>query len=517
MDQVSQPFTVPAVLSPPLTTARSTTPALPLVLWTIWAIGFAGIACSWWIRWQRINAAVHAGSPVELNLPIPAISSPSFLEPGVFGIFRPVLLLPEGIFAHLTREEWKSVAAHELCHVRHRDNLIAVVQMLVETIFWFHPLIWWVGKRILEERERACDEEVLRSGSDPRTYAKGILKVYELYLESPVACVAGVSGTNIKGRIERIMSNRIVQTLNGAKKFTIAITGMLAVTVPIVVGVMNTSLSHAQLPPTAANPRFEVASVKLCKDFDGAPGGRGGRGTFSPGRIVSNCQSVAGLITAAYVRFADGKNFNLFADIPIKGGPDWVNSERYTIAAKAEDNATRATMSGPMMQALLEDRFKLKIHRESREVPIYTLTVAKGGSKLEPFKAGSCIPTGFNTPPDAVQKLAAGEKPCRNFGGITGSNWTVDAEGITLDQLSEVYLKFPTGRDVVNRTGLNGRFNIHLKYANPALLDGAAAADVSLGPSIFAAVQEQLGLKLESASGLGEYIVVDHVERPSEN
>lgn len=517
MDQVSQPFRAPAALSPSLTAAPPSTDLLPRILWTIWGIGFSGIACSWWLRWGRINAAVHAGSALDLDLSISAISSPSFLEPGVFGIFRPVLLLPEGIFAHLTPEQWKSVAAHELCHVRRRDNLIAVVQMFVETTFWFHPLVWWVGKRILEERERACDEEVLRLGSDPRTYAQGILKICELYLTSPVACVAGVCGPNLRRRIEEIMSNSIVQTLNGGKKLLIAITGALTAAVPIAVGVMNSSLIHAQPQATAPRPTFEVASVKLCKDFDGVPGGRGGRGTFSPGRIVSNCQSVAGLINAAYVLFAGGKNFTMFASAPIKGAPEWIYSERYTITAKAEDSATRAMMSGPMMQALLEDRFKLKIHRESREVPIYALTVAKGGSKLEPFKDGSCTPIDFTLPPGARQELAAGEKRCRNSGGITGAIWTVDAEGITLDQLTEIYLKFPAGRDVVNRTGINGRFNIHLKYANPTLRDGAAAADVPLDASIFTAVQEQLGLKLESAKGAGEYIVVDHVERPSEN
>src|SRR5262249_7482977 len=147
-------------------------------------------------------------------LPIRAISSPSFLEPGILGLFRPVLLLPEGILEHLSPEQWKSVVAHELCHVRHRDNLVGMVQMSIETVFWFHPLVWWIGKRIVQERERACDEEVLRLGSEPKDYAQGILKVCELYLESPVACVAGVSGSNLRRRIEGIMSNRTVIRMN---------------------------------------------------------------------------------------------------------------------------------------------------------------------------------------------------------------------------------------------------------------------------------------------------------------
>ena len=198
MEQVSQPFTLTTVSSPTSAIMPTAPNALPEILFAIWACGFVGIAISSWIRLRRVAAAVRAGLPVQLDLPITAISSPSFLEPGVFGVFRPTLLLPEGILEHLTPEEWKSVVAHELCHVRHRDNLIGAVQMFVETVFWFHPLVRWIGKRIFQERERACDEEVLRLGSEPRTYAQGILRVCELYLESPVACVAGVSGSNLR-------------------------------------------------------------------------------------------------------------------------------------------------------------------------------------------------------------------------------------------------------------------------------------------------------------------------------
>ena len=103
--------------------------------------------------------------------------SAELFEPGVFGVFRPVLLLPEGIIEKLTAAQLQAILAHELCHVRRRDNLATAMRMLVEAMFWFHPLVWWMGARLVEERERACDEEVLRKGSDPRTYAEGILKV----------------------------------------------------------------------------------------------------------------------------------------------------------------------------------------------------------------------------------------------------------------------------------------------------------------------------------------------------
>ncbi len=125
------------------------------------------------------------------------------------GLLRPILLLPAGIAERLTPPQLEAVLAHELCHVRRRDNLFASIHMIVEAIFWFHPLVWWIGARLVEERERACDEEVLSLGSEPHVYAEAILNVCKLYVESPLVCVSGVTGANLKRRIEAIMTNRI--------------------------------------------------------------------------------------------------------------------------------------------------------------------------------------------------------------------------------------------------------------------------------------------------------------------
>jgi bla regulator protein BlaR1 len=265
MDEVSQPFTAPAVSSPLRVIAPPAANPLPVVLLVIWACGFVGISFAWCVRWRRIRATVRAASALQLELPIRAMSSPSLLEPGVFGVFRHALLLPKGICDRLTPAQLEAVIAHELCHVRHRDNLIAAIHMFVETLFWFHPLVWWIGKRMVEERELACDEEVLRLGCDRRVYAEGLLNVCKLYVESPLACVAGVTGSNLKKRIEAIMSNRIAVRLNFAKKVALAVAGTAALTAPIVVGIMNAPAIRAQSaaqPAPAAAPKFEVAAIK---------------------------------------------------------------------------------------------------------------------------------------------------------------------------------------------------------------------------------------------------------------
>ncbi len=136
------------------------------------------------------------------------LSSQSLLEPGVFGIVRPVLLLPAGITNRLTASQLEAIVAHEMCHVRRRDNLTAAFHMLVEAALWFHPMVWWIGMKLVEERERACDEAVLQSSLDAETYAEGILNVCKAYVESPLPCISGVTGASLKERIVRIMTEQ---------------------------------------------------------------------------------------------------------------------------------------------------------------------------------------------------------------------------------------------------------------------------------------------------------------------
>jgi bla regulator protein blaR1 len=134
--------------------SKSGTLVAPMLV-ALSAIGSGALVFSWWVRWRRIRFAVRAGSPVPLGICIPARYSASILELGVFGVFRPVFLLPDGIGDHLAPAELQAILAHELCHVRRRDNLATVMHMVVEAMFWFHPLVWWLGARLMEERERA--------------------------------------------------------------------------------------------------------------------------------------------------------------------------------------------------------------------------------------------------------------------------------------------------------------------------------------------------------------------------
>jgi TonB family protein len=131
-------------------------------------------------------------------------------------------------------------------HVRRRDNLAAAMHMVVEAIFWFYPPVWWLGARLVEEREHACDEEVLRLGNPPEIYAESILKTCEFCVASPMACVSGVTGADLKRRIVRIVMQRSVDKLGFLKKLVLVAMGTGAVIVPVVAGLIKDPVATAQ-------------------------------------------------------------------------------------------------------------------------------------------------------------------------------------------------------------------------------------------------------------------------------
>ncbi len=500
--QISEPFTLQQL---PVSTpaASSLSPAIAAAV-TVWLIGCAVVLARWLLRWRRIRSAVRAAEPLPIPAPIEVRSCATLLEPGVFGVFRPVLLLPEGIAGRLTPAQLRAVLAHELCHVRRRDNLAAAVHMLVEALFWFHPLVWWIGARMVEERERACDEEVLRLGNEPEAYAAGIVNVCKFYLESPLACISGVTGADLKKRIEAIMTAQMSHSLTLAKKLLIATAGVTAVAGPILIGMISAPRGRAQAKPETLT--FEVASVKPAD-----PDVRGVRMQLTPG----------GGLTATNVRLRQLIEFAYEVNpSQISGGPGWMNSEGFDIIAKAPQpnppiEAAKLTEAQreefgrqvrQRIQALLADRFQLVVHRETKEMPVYALVVAKNGPKLKES-------------PEA----ARGERQIRGRpGDLQGQSMTT---AMLAAQLSRA-----AGRPVLDRTGLTGAYEVRLQWtpdpppspmkdgpAGPGMKsEGAGAADLP-GPSLFTALQEQLGLKLEATRGPVEIIVIDRVEKPTPN
>jgi beta-lactamase regulating signal transducer with metallopeptidase domain len=273
INQIMQPASLvklgfgPADAATPETTVSGATAAhhwsLATWYWAVgasaflaWCIGCAVLLGRCLLQWVKLRAVVAAATPLDIEAPIPVRETTALLEPGLCGIFAPVLLLPQGIATHLTATELDAVVDHELSHWWRRDNLAAALHMLVEALFWFHPLVWWLGSRLVIERERACDEEVIRSGTDRQVYAEGILKVCRLYVKPPLPCVTGVSGGTLRQRIEDIMTHQASTGLHLFKKALLGAAGVAALAGPVVVGLALGPQGLAQAQ-TAATRHYQ--------------------------------------------------------------------------------------------------------------------------------------------------------------------------------------------------------------------------------------------------------------------
>lgn len=235
----------------------------------IWAVGFVVLMARRSFQWLALRAVVKASLPLDIGAPIPVREASTVLEPGIVGIVAPVLLLPAGIGKHLAAEQLQTILAHELCHWQRKDNLTAALHMLVEALFWFHPLVWWLGSRMLIERERAVDEAVVQAGGDRETYAEGILKVCRLYFEPPPGCVAAVSGGTLRKRIEDIMTGTVLAQLHVAKKSLLIAAGIGAIAAPVAVGVAGAAYAGVQPPGVPPQQETRGDSGSAPRPVDG--------------------------------------------------------------------------------------------------------------------------------------------------------------------------------------------------------------------------------------------------------
>ena len=532
LDAVIQPFSPPAVsaiaAAPPVVESSDRFAALPVLVYALWAAGCALMLLIWWGRWRRVAAAVRDAAVVDCGREweilrrldhggLPLVSSDSPLEPGVFGILRPVLLWPRSISDRLSDAQIEAVLAHELAHLRRRDNLTAALHMVAQSLFWFHPLVWWVGARLVDERERACDEEVIRRGSEPHVYAETILKICRAYVafRPPLVCVSGMTGSDLKKRIEQIMRPDAGFALTVWRKMLIIAAGLAAITGPIAAGVVQAPRLGAQTPAVAAGdtPTFEVASIKRNKS--GANGPSGTRALPS-GQFVATNVMLRQLIANAY-----GMPLQPLLPSQIIGAPDWVTSEHFDILAKAEGSLPTGPASPlPLMiRALLAERFKLEVHTEQRDLPIYALVPARSdrraGPQLAPSEIDCAAPRGRGTPPPPPPGPLPGERPRCGIRFLIGN---LSAGGVTMAQLANALSRL-VGRVVVDKTALGGGFDLDLQWT-PERMPQAPSAAIPFqppvdpnGPSIYTALQEQLGLKLDAQTGPVDVLVIDSVDR----
>jgi uncharacterized protein (TIGR03435 family) len=578
----------------------------PLFLSAVWLCGFLSLVIAWACKWIRIRRAVRSASQAGLVGKIPVLVSRHLLEPAAFGIFRPVLLLPEAVRNRLSESQLRAIVAHEMCHIRRRDNLSAVIHMMVQAAFWFHPAVWWIKARLMEERERACDEAVLQSGTEARLYAESILNVCKFCVESPLACMSGVGGTDLKQRILRIMTNQIARKLDFGRKLLLSIIGIAVLALPVVLGLAHAAQAHAQataessvqnlsgtwqgtlsagrdlrlvlkiskaddgaykalfysidqsgdsIPATKLT--FEGTTVKISLsaiggNYEGklSSDGKTITGTWSqgpnplplnlaratpetewtmpaptpklprmdpnatpgfevatikpskpdqPGKLITvqgNRLRTMNITLSDLIAFAYGVQSK-----QVIGAPPWAGTDKFDIEGKPEGDGTPSDKQWKgMLQKLMADRFKMSFHHEKKELSVYALSVGKNGPKLTK-SAGD--PNGL----PGLFFTALGDLHVTN---ATMSDFTNLMQSAVLD------------RPVVDQTGLEGRFDFELKWSPDDSQFQSFGVRIpppgeNAPPPLYTAIQEQIGLKLESTKAPAEVLVIDHVEKPSGN
>jgi bla regulator protein BlaR1 len=386
-------------------------------------------------------------------------------------------------------------------------------------IFWFHPAVWWIENRLVHERERACDEAVLQAGSRPQDYAEGILEVCRHSVAARLVCVAGVSGPNLRERVEAIMRNEIGRPMTLRRRWAVAVVVAAAVGGPVAGGAIARQ-SQVVIPP--GEVRFETVSVS----------------PVTPGRGVSSALLAmeAAVLKAqmsvprddALLKVGGTLDTMIQAaygvtGVQIEGGPSWVRSDRYVIEARPAGSLPPDQTRG-MLQSVLADQFRLVLRRETRTLPVYNLEVADGGPKISAIKEGDCIArkeirwdlVDLEAPLyvcDSFRRRDLSESPETRPRPRWPRIHRIEAGGTTIPSLID-HISSAVDRVIVDKTGFTAPFNL--------LLDFAPASDPNLGPftysgpTVFTAVQEQLGLRLAPTEGLVELLVIDRVERPSE-
>ena len=346
------------------------------------------------------------------------------------------------------------------------------------------------------ERELCCDDIAVSITGDAVIYARALAEFDSARWVQPPVMAA--NGGSLADRIARLLGQPSTSRRPSCGPGTAATLILLAIGACAVFAQSN------------VRPQFDVASVKP---------------SFT--RSVANVRPLPGRLTAdaslrILIQYAYGVQ-----PFQVVGAPGWMQSERYQIEAKADGNVSRDRMF-LMLRMLLENRFQLKTHRETRDLPVYALVAAKGGLKLPPPKEGGCVDSVEDAPAEwAGGRMAApGEAPsakprCGSAGLTLGPPAGARMQGgkIAMPELVR-RLSLLLDRSVIDKTGFAELFDLQLDFVpdetTPAMPPPPPDSGIS-GSSIPQALRQQLGLQLESTKGPVEVIVVDHAERPSGN
>ena len=460
----------------------------------LWALGALLVAVRWLRHWRLLRGVLKASSPSDVKFIIPVRCSAAQTEPAVVGVLAPVLLVPQDLPQRLAPAELAAVLAHEHSHVQWHDNLTASAHMLVETLMWFHPLVWWLGRRLIAERERACDERVLEQGHAPHSYAEGILKVCEIYLQSPLPSAAGVGGGDLKHRIESIMNPPVRKPLHLVGKLMLALAAAATVAIPLGIGAaaatQGTAAASEDRVAPLRNVSIELAPPQL-PPYQQAPALYNAFGLVLQDntRTRAVVSSLRDAIAAAYgVSPAQvvGMDLSRVPAYQITADNPWPETPTDSGEVRKERFLKMRAEVGPLWRQLLTHQFGLVVKRERRPMRAYVLTVDPGGAKLQPDTTASDIEQGMGS---SDHEIIGTRQPL----------------GPLVFRMQSML-----GAPVLDDTGLAGTYDYKLIW------EPAAPGTATTTHSLARALQEQLGLRLEEKTVALEAIDVVGLKSPQQ-
>lgn len=432
--------------------------------------------------------------------------------PATLGTVRPAIVLP------LDWREWESarleaVLAHERSHVQRRDPLAQLLSGIHRALLWASPLSWFLHRRIVQTAEEASDDAAVAAIHDRVSYAETLLDFMRRGVWN--SGFTGVSMARYGSPVKRI--RRILDSTAHSRGVTgRGVAAIVALASPLVY-----AIATAQVRPQfdAADVHFSAAST------GGARGGAQG-GTMRAGIYQIQTATMVDLIKAAYDIDAD----------KVLGGPSWLELDRYDVFAKGPDPAS-TDMARLMLQSLLADRFKLVLHKDSRPLPGFALTVGKGATpKLK--RAGGSGSTGCRMTPQYTEAELGARRQALTLAGenrVIIQNYSYACQNMTMAAFAEgirsmvgvqqyfdagnsPILPLGSGVAVVDQTGLSGEWDFSFKYSQKPPPSAAILGIDGENITIFDAIEKQLGLKLEAARIPTPVIIVDSVNRkPTDN
>jgi len=505
-----------------------TTPQVLIVLWLIGVVVFLlpVVAGFWQVR-RLCRSAIPWTSGQELLQSLASASAhrrrievvlhDAVTGPITCGVLRPLIILP------LTVQDWDEASLrrslrHELEHVARWDLLTNCLSRIISAAYWFHPLVWAAWRRLRLEAEKACDDAVVLE-DDARDYALLLVSMAQPPGSGQPPLLAMASRDDLTARVAALLDQTQIRGPVGQRLAA----GLIAVAALAVLGVAPITVARAMPQSQVTSPppstTFADASIKRLPNA---------QMMRVDGRITVTGLTVQNLLTMA------------FAVREVVNAPYWVRMDRFDIVANAPNDVTQ-TGESKNLQALLTERFKLVAHRETRDFPVSALVLARPDGSLGPQLTPSQMDCSRR---DSIRARAVGGVvPTADAGRLPNcstmsSDGRIAGGGVTLEELAKnlpLHLRFYGNRGagglfdraLIDRTGLTGRFDFRMEW-EPDVAGSLAAASgppqfrpfVSVleanAPRFLAALQQQLGLKIESQTAPGPVLVIDSIEPPQE-